>query len=281
VSSQPIVDMTDVSFTYEDGTRALDRLSIVIRPGERVGLIGENGAGKTTLCKHLNGLLHPTDGVVLIDGVDAAKARTSHLARTVGYLFQNPDHQIFRSTVLDEVAFGPKNLGLRDEVVAERVEHYLQITGLSDMTKSPPLMLSLGLRRMVSIASILSMEQRLIILDEPTAWLDYGQAAAAKAAIQGRLASGAAMVLVTHDLQLIAELTDRTVIMSKGRIVADDGTEKILSDTDLLRENGLDPTPLIELASKFFPEEMTAQLWDVTDFLNAVKKKKRREAHPS
>jgi len=182
---------------------------------------------------------------------------------------------------LDEVAFGPKNLGLRDEVVAERVEHYLQITGLSDMTKSPPLMLSLGLRRMVSIASILSMEQRLIILDEPTAWLDYGQAAAAKAAIQGRLASGAAMVLVTHDLQLIAELTDRTVIMSKGRIVADDGTEKILSDTDLLRENGLDPTPLIELASKFFPEEMTAQLWDVTDFLNAVKKKKRREAHPS
>jgi len=276
LTPNPIAEVSRASFTYEDRTRALDRVSLRIQPGERIGLIGENGAGKTTLCKHLNGLLHPTEGRVLIDGEDVAKSRTSHLAITVGYLFQNPDHQIFRSTVLDEVAFGPKNLGLRDEVVAERVGRYLQITGLSDMAKSPPLMLSFGLRRMVSIASVLSMEQRLIILDEPTAWLDYGQAAVAKEAISERLASGTAMVLVTHDLQLITEMTDRTVIMSGGRIVADGNTKKILSDTDQLLKCGIDPPPLTKLAGEFFSEETASRMRGVADFINAVKKKEWR-----
>ncbi|HDP97445.1 MAG TPA: ATP-binding cassette domain-containing protein [Euryarchaeota archaeon] len=270
----PIADLTDVSFTYEDGTRALDGVSLRIKSGERIGLIGENGAGKSTLCKHLNGLFHPAKGKVLIDGEDVAKSKASHLARTVGYLFQNPDHQIFKSTVYDEVAFGPKNIGLRDNEVADRVERYLELTGLSDLAKSPPLMLSFGLRRMVTIASVLSMEQRLIILDEPTAWLDYGQAVLAKEAIRGRLASGAAMILVTHDLQLVAEMADRVVIMSGGRVVADGDAKKILSDPDILMKYGLDPPPLTKLANELLSEEAASEIFAVADFINAVKKKK-------
>lgn len=271
-----IADLSDVSFTYEDGTRALDEVCLRINCGERIGLIGENGAGKSTLCKHLNGLLHPTEGKVLIDGKDVAKSRASHLARTVGYLFQNPDHQIFKSTVYDEVAFGPKNIRLRDNEIAERVRRYLQITGLSDLAKSPPLMLSLGLRRMVTIASVLSMEQRLIILDEPTGWLDQGQAVIAKEAIRGRLASGTAMIMVTHDLQLVAEMADRVVILYGGHIVADGDAKEILSDTDLLMKYGLDPPPLTELADEFLSEETALGVLKPADFINAVKKKEWR-----
>lgn len=276
MSSNSIAELSNVSFIYEDRTRALGNVSLSIGRGERIGLIGENGAGKTTLCKHLNGLLHPTQGTVIIDGKDAARSRASDLAKTVGYLFQNPDHQIFTSTVFDEIAFGPKNLGLGDKEIGERVGRYMGATGLSDLSNSPPLMLSFGLRRMVTIASVLAMEQQLIILDEPTAWLDYGQTAVAKEAIRDRLAAGTGMMLVTHDLRLVAELADRVVVMSHGKIVADGDARAVLSDTALLKRYGLDPTPLVKLANETLSEGAASRTLELNDFVNAVKKKEWR-----
>jgi len=246
----PLVSVSGLAHTYEDGTLALEGISLEISRGERIGLIGENGSGKTTLCKHLCGLLIPSRGEVLIEGRRIKDMSIPEIARKVGLLFQNPDNQLFCSTVREEVLFGLRNIGLNEREAESRCRRYVRMLGLQEYVDRSPLMLSLGVRRLVTIASVLAMEQDIVLLDEPTAWLDRAQAALAMEAIRDFSASGRTVVIVSHNMKLIAELTERSIILSHGRKIADGRTRDILGDNALLESAGLSPTPISEFASQ-------------------------------
>ncbi|MBN1401237.1 MAG: ATP-binding cassette domain-containing protein [Anaerolineae bacterium] len=219
------VEIRGLVYHYRNGgdqraIEALDGVDLLIPERAYLGVIGQNGSGKTTLVKHLNGLLKPTSGAVWVYGVDTRAARVSELARIVGLAFQNPDHQIFCATTEEEISFGPRNLGLTPSHVRERTEEALSLFGLTEHAHTPPALLGFGLRRLVSIAAVYAMRPRIFILDEPTAGLDRRSAAALMALIDDLHAQGHTIILVSHDMALVAEHTRQTLVMHEGRMLA-------------------------------------------------------------
>jgi energy-coupling factor transporter ATP-binding protein EcfA2 len=267
----PHVSIKKVHFVYDDGTEALKGIDLEINHGERIGLAGVNGSGKTTLCKQMNGLLVPSAGSVTVDGVATSESDVSSLSKRVAYLFQNPDHQIFCGSVTEEISFGLKNIGLKAEAVDRRVQQYLGLLGLEEFADKPPLTLSLGLRRLVSIASTLAMEQDLAILDEPAAWLDYAQTRKAISAIKQVSDKGRTIIVVTHNMKVIAELTDRLIVMSEGKIAADGPTREILSNPDTLWAVGLVASPVSRVASKLGWNKLGRLISTPSDFVSAMR----------
>jgi len=239
-----------VKFTYESGVNALKGVTLEIDRGEYIAVVGGNGSGKTTLAKHLNGLLRPTSGQVFVSGADSSTMTSAEMSRAVGYAFQNPDHQLFCGTVQEEVSFGPGNLGLPAEEVRRRTDRAMDIMGLSDLRDRPPLTLSLGLRRRVSIASVIAMEPPVLVFDEPTTGMDAREADELMAIIRKLNGEGRTIVLITHEMKLVAEHANRVVIMADGRIVLDSRTREAFSDTELLRRSNLLPPPVTQLAHK-------------------------------
>jgi energy-coupling factor transport system ATP-binding protein len=271
MTKSPHVSIKKVRFVYDDGTEALKGIDLEINHGERIGLAGVNGSGKTTLCKQMNGLLVPSVGSVTVDGIATSESDVSSLSKRVAYLFQNPDHQIFCSSVTEEISFGLKNLGLEAGVIEGRVRHYLGLLGLEEYVDKPPLTLSLGLRRLVSIASTLAMEQDLVILDEPAAWLDHAQTRKAIGAIKQVSDGGRTVIVVTHNMKVIAELTDRLIVMSEGEIVADGPTREILSNPDALWRLGLVASPVSRLAGKLGWNKPGRFISTPSDFVSAMR----------
>ncbi|HUW42970.1 MAG TPA: ABC transporter ATP-binding protein [Thermoplasmata archaeon] len=270
MSDCPHVAISGVRFIYGDGTEALKGIDLEMRRGERIGLAGENGGGKTTLCKQINGLLRPAAGKVIIDGVDASETEAPFLARKVGYLFQNPDHQIFCSSVSEEIAFGLRNIGMNEEAAAHRVERYMRLLGIAEHVDKPPLTLSLGVRRLVSIASTLAMERDILMLDEPTAWLDHSQSMKAVDAIKEAARKDRTVIVVTHNMKLMAELTDRLIVMSDGRIVSDGPTKPLLSDAAAMSKQGLIAPPVSRLAAELGLRTRSG-IATPEDFLSAIR----------
>jgi energy-coupling factor transporter ATP-binding protein EcfA2 len=267
----PQVSIKEVRFTYDDGTEALRGIDLEINHGERIGLAGLNGSGKTTLCKQVNGLLVPSEGSVTVDGIATSESDVSSLSKRVAYLFQNPDHQIFCGSVSEEISFGLKNLGLDEKSIRKRVRQYLELLGLEDYADKPPLTLSLGLRRMVSIASTLAMEQELVILDEPAAWLDFAQTRRVIGAIKQISDNGRTIIVVTHNMKLIAELTDRLIVMSEGRIATDGPTREVLSSPESLWGFGLVASPVSRLATKLGWNKPGRPISTPSDFISAMR----------
>jgi cobalt/nickel transport system ATP-binding protein len=224
-------------FRYPDGHLALDGVDLELRPGERVALLGPNGAGKTTLVLHLNGILQPSEGCVVVDGLVVGKPTVAEVRRRVGIVFQDPDDQLFMPTVREDVAFGPANLGLRGDVLAERVSQALDKVGMADFAHRPPHHLSFGQRRRVAAATVLAMGPTILVLDEPSSNLDPA-ARREFADIMRELSL--TTLMVTHDLPYALELCPRSVIINGGRIVADGPTPDILADGALMRANRLE-----------------------------------------
>jgi energy-coupling factor transporter ATP-binding protein EcfA2 len=205
---------------YPDGTRALDGIGLEIRAGERVALTGPNGAGKTTLVRHWNGLLRPTAGTVTIDGRPTEGRHVAALARTVGLTFQDPSAQLFASTCRAEVAFGARNVGLRGAALDRAVERALDMVGLADRASVNPYDLGASKRRLLTLASVLAMQPKVIVLDEPTIGLDTREIAIVTGIVAAEAAVGGAVVAITHDPQLIGAF-GRVVRLDAGRIVPD------------------------------------------------------------
>jgi len=239
-----VISITDLSYTYHDGTPALKGISLNISRGESVGVIGPNGAGKTTLLLHLNGILTCKNGRVKMLGKEASKENLKDIRREVGLVFQDPDDQLFMPTVFDDVAFGPINTGCSEEEVRDRVAQALKWVGMEDREQRSPQHLSIGEKKRIAIATILSMRPEILVIDEPTANLDPR----AKWELV-KLVKGLPMtkIVTSHDLEMVAALCERTIILDEGKIVADDATINIMSNTPLLERHGLAPaSPIIE-----------------------------------
>src|SRR5581483_5148469 len=201
----PLIEVEDLRHCYPDGRAALVGVSLAIGAGELVALVGRNGSGKTTLAKHLNGLLAPTAGRVRVDGRDVAGVPLERLAERVGYVFQDPDHQLFAETVAEEVAFGPRNLGLAPDAVATRVAEALTAVGLTAERDADPFLLDKGARQRLAVAAVLALRPDVLVLDEPTTGLDVGEQEGMMALLRRLHAEGRTIVIVTHAPWVIAE----------------------------------------------------------------------------
>jgi energy-coupling factor transport system ATP-binding protein len=215
---------------YPDGTRALDGVSLVIPAGARLAIVGQNGSGKTTLVRHLNGLLRPTEGRVLIDGRDVAGERVAALARRVGLVFQDPDRQIFSGRVRSEVAFGPRNLGLRDASLDEAVAAALEAVGLAGDADTNPYDLGFSRRKLLALASVLAMGTPAVVLDEPTTGQDAMGVARVQAIVAQLAAAGRTVIAIGHDMRFVAEAFERVVVMRAGRIALDGSPTEVFAE---------------------------------------------------
>ncbi len=231
------IDLEHLHFRYPDGTEALTGIDLRVGHGEKVAIVGPNGAGKSTLLLHLNGIHTAGHGVVRIGGVEVDRATVRRIRARVGLVFQDPDDQLFSPTVLDDVAFGPLHMGMPRERIHARVEAALAAVGMSGFEARVPHRLSLGQRKRVAMATVLSMEPDILAFDEPTAGLDpRGRRGLIR--LLGQMPQ--TLLVSTHDMPLVAEAFPRTVIMDGGRIVSDGPTDRILSDGPLLEAHGLE-----------------------------------------
>jgi len=232
---------------YENGKEALRGVDFEMGE-EIVALVGQNGSGKTTLAKHLNGLLKPTRGEVVIEGMDTREHTVAELSRVVGYVFQNPEHMFFEEDVFKEVAFGPKNLGLSEEEVEERVWWALKVVHLDGYERRTPYSLSGGEKQRLAIACVLAMKPKYLILDEPTTGLDARSAAGVVETIRELRRDGHGILLITHDMDLVLELAERVLLLHEGRKVFDGSVEEFFSLE--LHDYGLEKPELLRISEK-------------------------------
>ena len=231
------VKIHDLSFSYPDGHQALSQTNLDLLRGEKVALVGPNGAGKSTLLIHLNGILHKQSGQIEICGLSLTDQNLGRIRAMVGLVFQSPDDQLFSPTVFDDVAFGPIYQGLSPDIVKARVYEALRMVRMEDYAQRVSHHLSVGEKKRIAIATVLSMQPEVLVLDEPSAGLDPR---ARRGLINLLRELPQTMIVATHDLPLVKELLPRTIIMDQGKIVADGNTSQILSDEDLLAEHGLE-----------------------------------------
>jgi cobalt/nickel transport system ATP-binding protein len=230
------IEVEKLSYSYPDGHVALRDASLIVAPGEKVALVGPNGAGKSTLMLHLNGILQG-QGWVRVCGLEVVKENLGKVRAAVGLVFQNPDDQLFSPTVFDDVAFGPIYQGLKKAEVEERVYQALDAVHMRDYARRVSHHLSVGEKKRIAIATVLSMNPEILVLDEPSAGLDPR---ARRTLINQLRELPQTMLVSTHDLRLVHELFPRTIIMDDGRIVADGATEQLLNDEALLNAHGLE-----------------------------------------
>lgn len=248
--NNPFVQVNNLDFTYPDGTKALENINISINIGEFIALIGQNGSGKTTLSKLLNGLYKPSSGEVIVDGLKSKMTPIVQMVRRVGYVFQNPDHQLFNNNCWDEIAYGPRNIELPEEEVKIRVEEATQVVGLPQIYfEEHPFFLSKGLRQRVAIASILALRPQVIIVDEPTTGQDARQSFEIMDFLKDLNENhGHTIIIITHDMPIVAQYAHRVILMSEGKILADDETARVFSQPEILAKAFLEPPEITQLA---------------------------------
>jgi energy-coupling factor transport system ATP-binding protein len=244
-----MITVENVTFHYPMGTDVLHEVSLEIGDGEFVAVMGENGAGKTTLVKMFNGLLKPTQGKVSVDGVDTKDKSVAQLSRDVGLIFQNPDHQLFAETVAQELGFSLRNFGFNEDVIQRRVTNILTALDLERYEASSPFVLSGGERKRVALAAILVWDPKHVVMDEPTIGQDYLQKDRLRQFIVQLNSQGKTVIVVTHDVEFVAECKPRILLLSKGRIIADGPSAKILTDENLVAQSSL-VTPQISVVMR-------------------------------
>jgi len=220
-SRAPELRLEGVTYAYPSGVVALDGLDLVVGPGERVALVGQNGSGKTTLVRHLNGLLRPASGRVLVGGQPAASRSVAQLAHLVGLVFQDPSRQIFAGSVHAEVEFGPRNLGLRGADLRTAVDAALDRVGLAGEARTNPYDLGESRRKLLAMASVLAMRTPVLVLDEPTTGQDLRGVAIVRDSVQAAAAEGRTVIAISHDMEFVAETFDRVVVLRSGRVILD------------------------------------------------------------
>ncbi len=250
----PLVAFEDVHFRYSpDLPEVLHGINFQIHKGDVIAILGHNGAGKTTLVKHILGLLKPTQGQVLLEGKDTRQITVAQAAHTIGYVFQSPTQMLFAPTVEEELAFGPRNLRYSPEVIKKNVDWAIHTVHMEEELQTPPLALSFGQQKRVSIASVLAMQSRTLMMDEPTAGQDYWNYLAFMDAIL-QMPGFDAILFITHDIDLAVIYANRVLLIYDGVIAADGAPYDVLKDEALLKRCRVLPTSLLKLNLKYYPE---------------------------
>jgi energy-coupling factor transport system ATP-binding protein len=250
---EPLVRFENVSFGYDTEEAVLRGINLEIRDGDIIAVLGANGAGKTTLVKHAIGLLKPTAGRVFVRGKDTRDSSVAEIAATLGYVFQSPSHMLFAPTVQEELSFGPSNLGHPKSEIEKEVKEALRTVNLMEREQDPPLALSFGQQKRVSIAAILAMRSRILVMDEPTAGQDYRNYMNFMDSIL-QMPGFAAVVFITHDVDLAVTYANRVLLVSEGRLVADGAPSEVLRDFDRLEACRLIPSSLLALNVRRLPQ---------------------------
>ncbi len=241
----PAIEFEHVSYQYKSGVKALDDVSFTIERGELVVLMGENGSGKTTILKHLNGLLKPTEGRVIIDGTDTRTATVAQLAAKVGLVFQNAEEMFFESTVRDEVAFALKNFGYSEDVVKRRVEWALRFMELDAYAENSPFILSGGEKKRLALAIVLAWGPEIIALDEPTIGQDSLQKEKMAEMVRLLNTQGKTVIMASHDVEFVADLSPRIILLSRGKVMGDGTAEEVLTDVEKLAKCSILPPQVV------------------------------------
>ena len=269
--AEPVLTFDHVEFAYPNGGAAVHDLNLTLYPGELVGIVGQNGAGKTTLTKLLTGLLKPASGSVRVTGLDTAAVPTSRIAREVATLFQNPDRQICKDTVLNEVAFGLELAGIDRAEALRRAQLVIDRFGLP--ADEAPFSLSRGQRQMVALASVVVVEPKIVVLDEPTSGLDYRECMTVMETVRTMAERGCAVIMVCHDMEVVSDFAERIVVMADGRILDRGRTHELFSNIDLMRRAYVEPPQVIELSRRLASSVSTAfaQVSEVSDVVRITK----------
>ncbi len=264
--AEPAVELEHCSYSYQRATPALRGVSCAIEPGSWVALIGQNGSGKSTFAKLCIGLLRPHEGRVRIMGRDIRQRPVGRVAREVGYLFQNPDHQIFAPTVRDEIAFGLRNLGFSRQETEERTERALALFDLTPYAGRPPAMLGHGLRRQVTLASLLARRPPILILDEPTTGLDWERSQLLLHYLGEHQTAGRTVIFITHDVRLVAERATHVLLLHRGRLLAEGAAREVFAQVELLARASVSPPPITRLSHVLRSAGMSGASLTVDDF---------------
>ena len=262
---QPAIQVKGADYTYPGGVKALSGVDLTIHHGEYVAIMGENGAGKTTLVKHFNGLLRPGKGSVLMDGADTSATSVAKLSRRVGLVFQNPDDQLFEETVEKEISFALRNFGFSESVVESRVKWALNLLDLGEYKDSSPFTLSGGERKRVALASVLAWNPDILVLDEPTVGQDYGQKERLRHFLVQLRTQGKTVIVVTHDVEFVAESQPRIVLMAGGRITGDGTAKEIMTCPEKLAECSVAQPEITRLFSMLSRHGLPVDVLDVDE----------------
>ena len=265
-----MISIENVTFHYPAGQDVLRGVDLDIKDGEFVAIMGENGAGKTTLVKMFNGLLKPDQGVVKVDGVETRTKSVAQLSRDVGLIFQNPDHQLFAETVSQELGFSLRNFGFSEEVIQRRVNMLLNALDLERYEKTSPFVLSGGERKRVALAAILVWDPKHVVMDEPTIGQDYLQKDRLRNFIIQLVSQGKTVVIVTHDVEFVAECKPRVVLLSKGKVIADGPAASILTNPVIVEQGSLampQISTLMAMLAEFGGKSEIMDAYSARDFL--------------
>jgi len=243
------VEVKGLKYSYPEGKNAIAGVDLIIKEGEFAAIIGQNGSGKTTLAKHFNGLLRPSAGSISCFGKDTAKMKVSELGKIVGYVFQNPDHQIFANTVKDELTFGPRNYGLPEEQISANVTQSLQAVHLEGYEDRDPFSLTKGERQRIAVASVLTCKPKILILDEPTTGLDYTQQKSMMELLRSLNEAGHTIVIITHSLWVVAEYAHRVMVMDEGSIIMDGTVREVFSQQEKMESAGMRLPEIVKLGN--------------------------------
>lgn len=262
------IDIIDLVHAYPSGEQALRGVNLRLEGNEPVAIVGQNGAGKTTLVKHFNGILRPTSGRVLVDGEDIASRSTAHWASKVGYVFQNPDDQLFLDSVRKELAFGPEQAGLSPERIERRIERIAALVGLSRKLDTHPFDLSPAEKKFCTIGAVLVMNPGVVVFDEPTCGQDLRGNRRLARIIAALKARGVLCVTISHDMKFVAEHFPRVVVMCHGQVLLDGPAADVFADTDTLRQSFVTPPPVARVARA---AGLDSHVFTIEAFANAVR----------
>lgn len=261
----------NVDFIYPDGTKALSNINYTVSQNEFIAFIGQNGSGKTTFAKLISGLLKPTKGTITLFGKNINEMKSRELATLVGYVFQNPDHQLFNTNVYDEIAFGPRNLHLDDAEIENRVYEAAEVVGLKkELFNESPFFLPKGLRQRVAIASILAMRPKIIIIDEPTTGQDWPQSIEIMEFLRELFHKNHTIIMITHEMEIVAEYANRTTVFHNGTILMDGDTRDVLYNYETLSSTKIVP-PFIPQSLYKFQNTLSFKPLTVQEFLVSLK----------